>query len=116
MRILGKQFLSSFFIISLVLVLFTIFVINEFKKYEVSLTKKELLSAADLLSAFLENPVSQGNREEVNRLVSDLGSANGSFINGQRLLAKEIRVLRHGDELRLGKLVMTVSFRHPANQ
>jgi hypothetical protein len=46
-------------------------------------------------------------------LVSDLGSANGSFINGQRLLAKEVRVLRHGDELRLGKLVLSVSFRHP---
>jgi hypothetical protein len=46
-------------------------------------------------------------------LVSDLGSANGTFLNGQRLLAKEIRVLRHGDELRLGKLVMVVSFRHP---
>jgi hypothetical protein len=46
-------------------------------------------------------------------LASDLGSANGSFINGQRLLAKEVRVLRHGDELRLGKLVMAVSFRHP---
>jgi len=48
-------------------------------------------------------------------LVSDLGSSNGSFLNGQRLLAKEIRVLRHGDELRLGKLVMIVSFRHPNN-
>ncbi|MBL8164463.1 MAG: FHA domain-containing protein [Anaerolineae bacterium] len=46
-------------------------------------------------------------------LVSDLGSANGSFINGQRLLAKEVRVLRHGDELRLGRLVLIVSFRHP---
>ncbi len=46
-------------------------------------------------------------------LVSDLGSANGTFLNGQRLLAKEIRVLRHGDELRLGKLVLVVSFRHP---
>ncbi|MEO8609287.1 MAG: FHA domain-containing protein [Chloroflexota bacterium] len=46
-------------------------------------------------------------------LVSDLGSANGSFINGQRMLAKEVRVLRHGDELRLGKLVLSVSFRHP---
>jgi FHA domain len=46
-------------------------------------------------------------------LVSDLGSANGSFINGQRLIAKEVRVLRHGDELRLGKLVLAVSFRHP---
>jgi hypothetical protein len=46
-------------------------------------------------------------------LVTDLGSANGSFINGQRMLSKEVRVLRHGDELRLGKLVMVVSFRHP---
>lgn len=46
-------------------------------------------------------------------LVSDLGSANGTFIGGQRLLPKEIRVLRHGDELRLGKLMLVVSFRHP---
>ena len=46
-------------------------------------------------------------------LVSDLGSANGTFINSQRLLAKEVRVLRHSDELRLGKMVMIVSFRHP---
>jgi hypothetical protein len=45
--------------------------------------------------------------------VADLGSANGTFINGQRLHPKEIRVLRHGDELRLGKLVLKVSFRHP---
>jgi hypothetical protein len=47
-------------------------------------------------------------------LVSDLGSANGTFINGQRLMAKEVRVLRHGDELRLGKLVLAISFRHPS--
>jgi len=46
-------------------------------------------------------------------LVSDLGSANGSFINGQRMMPKEVRVLRHGDELRLGKLVLLASFRHP---
>ncbi|MBI5667740.1 MAG: FHA domain-containing protein [Chloroflexi bacterium] len=46
-------------------------------------------------------------------LVVDLGSANGTFINGQRVLPKEIRVLRHGDELRLGRLVLMVSFRHP---
>jgi len=54
------------------------------------------------------------DREHQAVLVSDLGSANGSFLNGQRLLAKEIRLLRHGDELRLGKLVMIVSFRHPS--
>jgi hypothetical protein len=45
--------------------------------------------------------------------ISDLGSANGTFINGQRLHPKEIRILRHGDELRLGKLTLKVSFRHP---
>ena len=76
MRIFGKQFLSYLFIISLVLALFTIFVTNEFKKYEVSLTKKELLFAANLLSTFLKNPVSHGNREEVNRLISNLGIKN----------------------------------------
>ncbi len=46
-------------------------------------------------------------------MVTDLGSANGSFINGQRLLPREVRVLRHGDELRLGRLVLMVAFRHP---
>ncbi len=46
-------------------------------------------------------------------LIADLGSANGSYLNGQRLMAREVRVLRHGDELRLGKLVLMVSFRHP---
>jgi hypothetical protein len=45
--------------------------------------------------------------------IADLGSANGTFINGQRLHPKEVRVLRRGDELRLGKLVLKVSFRHP---
>lgn len=47
-------------------------------------------------------------------LIADLGSANGSYINGQRMMPKEVRVLRHGDELRLGKLVLLASFRHPA--
>ncbi len=47
-------------------------------------------------------------------LISDLGSANGTFLNGERLVAKEVRVLRHGDELRLGHMVVMISFRHPA--
>jgi hypothetical protein len=49
-------------------------------------------------------------------LVSDLGSANGTYINGQRVLPKEVRALRHGDELRLGRLMLIVSFRHPGEQ
>jgi hypothetical protein len=45
---------------------------------------------------------------------ADLRSSNGSFVNNQRLHPNEIRVLRSGDELRLGKLIMTVVFQHPA--
>ncbi|MDW8170984.1 MAG: FHA domain-containing protein [Anaerolineae bacterium] len=45
--------------------------------------------------------------------IYDLGSANGSYINGQKLHPKELRVLRHGDELRLGRLVLHVRYLHP---
>jgi pSer/pThr/pTyr-binding forkhead associated (FHA) protein len=44
--------------------------------------------------------------------VIDLSSANGSFINGQRVYPNEVRILRHGDELKLGKMVLNVSFSH----
>ncbi len=40
----------------------------------------------------------------------DLGSANFSYINGQKLIAYQARILRDGDELRLGKLVIRVNF------
>lgn len=42
--------------------------------------------------------------------VADLNSANGTFVNGQRLHSHEVRVLRHGDELRLGRMVFQVQF------
>ncbi len=48
--------------------------------------------------------------------VYDLGSANGSFINGQKLHPKEIRVLRNGDQLRLGRLVLRTDFYHPGDE
>lgn len=41
--------------------------------------------------------------------VTDLGSANGSHINGQRLHPGEVRALNHGDQLRLGKLALLVT-------
>ncbi len=46
--------------------------------------------------------------------VFDMGSLNGTYINGQRLHTHEVRVLRDADELRLGRLVLGVAFRHPA--
>ena len=45
--------------------------------------------------------------------VFDLGSANGSFINGQKLHPSEKRILRNGDELRLGRMVIRAEFEHP---
>ena len=41
---------------------------------------------------------------------ADMDSANGTYINGQRLYPEEVRILRHGDELRLGKLTLVAYF------
>jgi pSer/pThr/pTyr-binding forkhead associated (FHA) protein len=38
----------------------------------------------------------------------DLGSANGTYINGKRLAANVEQVLNHGDIVALGKLKMQV--------
>jgi hypothetical protein len=43
--------------------------------------------------------------------IIDLDSANGTFLNGQRLAANQPRLLRDGDEIRLGKLVMHIYFK-----
>jgi ribosomal protein L37E len=42
--------------------------------------------------------------------IMDLGSYNGTFLNGQRLIANQPRVLRDGDSVRLGYLVFDVAF------
>jgi hypothetical protein len=47
--------------------------------------------------------------------ITDLDSSNGTFVNDQRLHPREVRVLRHGDELRLAKLMLVVYFQHPQN-
>lgn len=44
-------------------------------------------------------------------VLTDLKSSNRTYVNGQRLYAHEARVLRHGDEIRLGKLVIKVLFK-----
>lgn len=55
-------------------------------------------------------------RKENTLQVYDLGSANGSFLNGQKIHPKEIRVLRNGDQLRLGRLVLRTDFYHPGEE
>lgn len=42
--------------------------------------------------------------------VMDLASANYTYLNGQRLIAHQARILRDGDELRLGQLVIRINF------
>lgn len=42
--------------------------------------------------------------------VADLGSANSTYLNGQRLIPHEARILRDNDELRLGRMVIRVAF------
>ncbi|MCZ7539083.1 MAG: FHA domain-containing protein [Anaerolineae bacterium] len=41
----------------------------------------------------------------------DLDSTNGTFLNGQRLIPHQPRVLRDGDEIRMGRLVFNIFFR-----
>jgi predicted component of type VI protein secretion system len=42
--------------------------------------------------------------------IMDNGSANGTYLNGQRLVAQQPRILRDGDDIRLGHLVLRVTF------
>ncbi|MCZ7542293.1 MAG: FHA domain-containing protein [Anaerolineae bacterium] len=49
-------------------------------------------------------------RQESTVTITDLGSLNHTYINGQRLFPQEVRALRDGDELRLGRMVLRVRF------
>jgi hypothetical protein len=50
-------------------------------------------------------------RNDDTLVLVDMGSANGTQLNGQRLIPDQPRVLRDGDEIRLGKMVMHIYFR-----
>lgn len=49
-------------------------------------------------------------RTEEALVLIDKGSANGTHLNGQRLIPQQPRVLRDGDEIRLGRLVAHIYF------
>lgn len=42
--------------------------------------------------------------------LQDKGSDNGTYLNGQKLIPNQARILRDGDEIRLGFLVLNVRF------
>ena len=43
----------------------------------------------------------------------DLGSSNGTFVNGQRLNPHQPQVLRSGDEIGLGRMQLRIHFQQP---
>ncbi|MBZ0299112.1 MAG: FHA domain-containing protein [Anaerolineae bacterium] len=47
-------------------------------------------------------------RQEDELIIADMGSTNGTCINGQRLIPHEPYPVRDGDEIRLGNLFMRV--------
>jgi pSer/pThr/pTyr-binding forkhead associated (FHA) protein len=49
-------------------------------------------------------------REKATVTIEDMGSANGTYVNGQQLIPGQRCVLRHGDEISLGQLLTTVYF------
>ncbi len=42
--------------------------------------------------------------------ITDLGSANATYLNGLRLTPHQPRILRDSDEIRLGRLKLQVTF------
>jgi pSer/pThr/pTyr-binding forkhead associated (FHA) protein len=50
-------------------------------------------------------------RSDDTLMLIDVGSSNGTYLNGQKLIANQPRVLRDGDEVRLGKLVTHIYFK-----
>ncbi len=89
----------------------------------IDLTRRHVIGRGDegadvdiKLSPFeaVQNGVSRRHAalEVINRAltISDLGSTNGTFINGQQIPSGYRRVVRDGDELHLGSLAIYVFF------
>jgi len=53
-------------------------------------------------------------REHEQVYVMDLGSSNGTYLNGKRLQPNTTQTLRHGDMLSLGKLKIQVLLENPS--
>lgn len=47
--------------------------------------------------------------------IVDQGSPNGTYLNGQKLIEHQARILRDGDDIRLGHLVVRINFRLAKN-
>lgn len=52
------------------------------------------------------------NRHEDKLMIQDLGSANHTYLNDERLFPHELRMLKDGDVLSLGRMLVQVRFLH----
>jgi len=102
-----------------------IWVVDSGRRVEFPLTKEISLGRLDAASATfpdidlttdggLEKGVSRRHaritRHGGEVFIEDLGSVNGTFLNGKRLTPYLPHSLRSGDEIQLGKLIIRVSF------
>ena len=49
-------------------------------------------------------------KRETEVVIEDLGSVNGTFVNGKRLARYAAAILAHGDRLQLGRLIIRIFF------
>ncbi len=94
MSIFWKQFISSFLIIVLVLFIFTFLIIGELNKYDKSLTKERLLTAANLSTEVLIPSLKNPNIDDVQSVVSNLGKKTGvriTVVDGEGLVLGDSR-------------------------
>jgi pSer/pThr/pTyr-binding forkhead associated (FHA) protein len=100
-------------------------IVDSGRDVEVPLTKEVNIGRLDSASAWfpevdltsdggLEKGVSRRHAKITRRgrkvFIEDLGSINGTFLNRKKLKPYLSRTLESGDELRLGTLVLRVSF------
>lgn len=98
---------------------------NNQREVEVNLAKPAYLGRLDPTSDVfpdvnltpdggLERGVSRRHARILERdgsvAIEDLGSINGTFVNGKRLAPYLPEILHHGDQLQIGKLPITLEF------
>ncbi len=71
------------------------------------------LSEFDALEAGVSRQHARFELKDYSLYITDLDSTNGTYLNGLRILPRQPRVVRDGDEVRLGRLKLQILFLHP---
>ncbi|MBN2469667.1 MAG: FHA domain-containing protein [Anaerolineae bacterium] len=71
------------------------------------------LSEFDALEAGISREHARFELKDYSLYITDLDSTNGTYLNGLRILPRQPRVVRDGDEVRLGRLKLQILFVRP---